>query len=134
MCTKGQCVCDKGWTGDTCSYLNQNKSRIIWPPYDEEYNTAAWGGSIIKQDGIYNLYDDVVCEQETCMHTHRAQIIHATSDTIEGPYKFESVIVKPEMENVHVVKSPDGLYLYYTDHTYINLPINNCTGCNFHAK
>ena len=43
VCTKGQCICDKGWTGNTCSYLNQNKSKIIWPPYDEEYNTAAWG-------------------------------------------------------------------------------------------
>ena len=85
------------------------------------------GGSIIKQDGKYNLYDDVVCEQETCMHTHRAQIIHATADTIEGPYKFESIIVKPEMENVHVVES-EGIFLYYTDHTYTNLPVNNCTG------
>merc|ERR1711865_685041 len=134
VCHKSRCTCDKGWTGDHCSMLNVGVSTVVWPSSAQNTSTStragAWGGSILKDEqGIYHLYDDVVCEGVGCWHSH-AQIIHATASAAEGPYQFQSVVIPPEVENIHATRSPDGdhVLLWYVNHTNVNSEPNTCTG------
>ncbi|MBL4699737.1 MAG: glycoside hydrolase family protein [Phycisphaeraceae bacterium] len=90
-----------------------------------------WCGSVVADDqGKYHMYASS-WSKELAFSPHwltNSQVIHAVSDTPQGPYEFESVALEPRGEgfwdgrmthNPTVHRHPDGRYiLYYTGTTY----------------
>ena len=133
----GTCVCDPGWTGDSCGTLNLGSTNVVWPNVAglRASTSASWGASVLKSapadltNVTHHLFADVVCLEYTCAHTNSAQIIHATSTSgVRGPYTFMETAIAAEVENVHAARAPDGtMLLYYGDHEFV-FPNNTCTG------
>eukprot|EP01062_Namystynia_karyoxenos_P053385 TRINITY_DN4321_c0_g1_i1.p2 TRINITY_DN4321_c0_g1~~TRINITY_DN4321_c0_g1_i1.p2 ORF type:complete len:412 (+),score=119.94 TRINITY_DN4321_c0_g1_i1:105-1238(+) len=129
-CVAGECKCDPGWAGPTCSQIKEGASSVVWPTPGGQETTASWGASMIPgKDGTTHMFNDVVCRKYTCAHTVSAQITHAVSHSGPGgPFHFREVAIPSELENVHALRAPSGeVLLYYGDHNY-TFPNATCTG------
>jgi hypothetical protein len=90
----GRCVCDKGWSGQTCSVADL-KPLNLELGYDN-VSSATWGGRPVEDPttGVWSL---VVSQfSNSCplaMWTNNSQVVRAVSTTgPAGPYKFAAEV------------------------------------------
>lgn len=96
VCTNGECICDRPWTGSSCGILAYATTPATGKslfPYPEKGNT--WNGAIIRapEDGLYHLYNPLYPKGELGGTT---TMMHATSPNITGPYawgKYPDIIL-----------------------------------------
>ena len=59
-CTKGACVCDKGWRGTDCGTLNLNNTANVAYGYTPESKFSCWGGGPPTWDPASGKYQLLV--------------------------------------------------------------------------
>ena len=59
-CTKGACVCDKGWRGTDCGTLNLNNTANVAYGYTPESKFSSWGGGPPTWDQATGKYQLLV--------------------------------------------------------------------------
>lgn len=83
-----------------------------------------WGASVVETDGVFHMY---VTRVPMSLKFHpgwmvAAEIVHATADRPEGPYKFSEVALERRgaqywdgcsVYNPQIMKNKDKYYLYY---------------------
>jgi beta-xylosidase len=75
-----------------------------------------WAPCVIKVDGLfYMYYSSVPCGTED-MHEQRIKV--AVADKPAGPFRFVRDVLPPFSIDAHVVKSPGGLFLFYSTNNY----------------
>jgi len=89
VCKSGACVCDVGWMGESCTVLNL-KPAPMEGAYGYSPNVSSWGGVPILIDGTYHLYvAEMVNHCGLCEWQYNSRVVHATSSSLLGPYKFK---------------------------------------------
>ena len=90
----GECSCEPGFIGPTCSFLDNN-TRV---PVISGFRMASyhvWGSQVVLDAGTYHMaasiYPADLDFDQSWLYT--AQIAHATSATPLGPYSFQSIIL-----------------------------------------
>ena len=113
-----------------------------------------WGASVVEVEGKYHMYATRV-PMKYKFHPGwmvASEIVHATSDKLEGPYAFESVVLPARgaeywdglsTYNPQVMQHKGRLYLYYggTRHPYptptdqeLTLPSKWCISSRFNKR
>eukprot|EP00040_Diaphanoeca_grandis_P007491 m.41121 g.41121 ORF g.41121 m.41121 type:complete len:447 (-) comp18709_c0_seq2:30-1370(-) len=125
----GKCVCDQGWTGEFCQYLDLLPGHVAYGSPSTP-NTSAWGGGPPTWDETtqqYHLFATEIagnCGMATW--GRMSQMVHATSPTSNGPYTRVSTALPTETHNVfYVYSKPDKMHLIYAIG-----PSNNPPSCN----
>lgn len=113
------CTCDPAWKGMKCSTLNLlplEPSRVISGAYRPGKRTS-WGANVLhsKEDGKYHMF---VAEMKgECTLTSwipNSQVVHAVSNTLEGPFEFKEVLFDTFHHNPRLAQNPhDGSYLLF---------------------
>lgn len=122
----------------TLNYSCQEKHNLLMSKLEESPKEAAfqlenywvWGSSVIQDDdGIYHMY---VARWPKHLTFHpgwmiQSDIVHATSNTPEGPYKFKDVVLPVRGAqywdgrstfNPKICKYKDTYVLFYTGSTH----------------
>jgi len=103
VCTNGNCVCDYSWSGATCNVINFHPA----PPttgYGLVPNVTAWGGIPVLVGNTYHLLNtEIVDGCGLCKWGSNSRVIHATSDTLLGPYKYQNQALGIWSHNPHVI-------------------------------
>lgn len=116
VCSNGNCNCDRGWTGPQC----QNMSFGAAPPggaYGYSPNVTAWGGIPVLVSGTYHLLNtEIINHCGLCTWGTNSRVIHATSQTLLGPYTYQSEALPVWAHNPHIVvdhSSGSPVYLLF---------------------
>ena len=105
------CTCDPGWTGKTCSTLHLLPARR-----NNGLNTTDASGLTSSWGGTTNKGNDEKWHMHAAAFTHHcginqwssnSRIVHAVSDTPDGPYLVKDIVVPVWAHNPAVVQSPD---------------------------
>lgn len=130
-CFNTTCICDSGWAGSTCAYMN-----FLPAPANGSYgyypNITAWGGVPIYAEGHYHLFvAEMINDCGLCTWVRNSRIIHAISKTLLGPFTFSDVAIPVWSHNPQIVVdnstgSPIYLLFHIGDGTESQTPIN-CT-------
>ena len=141
------CVCDPGWTGDTCNLLAVRRSRVLWPQLSEgdprfhHGASQSWDGSMQHdiETGQWHGWFNTGCQgaltNSSLVHTYRTGAVHAIADQAGGPYRFVDVAIPGETEcPMSVSDGAGGVVIAFADHTWpngsaLNLPMQ-CQGAS----
>lgn len=129
-CVAGVCSCEAGFTGSTCSALD-NRTRI---PVSSGFRLPGWhvwGSQVVRgDDGLFHMAASIYPAQFNfyAQWLFTAQIAHATAATALGPYTFESIILPYGAEtawdrsvmNPKLFRAPNGgpWLLFYVGSSY----------------
>lgn len=119
QCLEGKCACDAWFTGPSCVYLNLQRPAEFPGNQGLDYrsqNYYSWGGHCVQgDDGTYHGYFSFMCNHKTLSSwTTASSIVHATATSVEGPYKYDEMIIQPWAHNAIVQKDPlTGQYLVF---------------------
>eukprot|EP00755_Sulcionema_specki_P020153 Sspe_Gene.71219::Locus_42179_Transcript_1_1_Confidence_1.000_Length_1822::g.71219::m.71219 len=117
-CIGGRCVCNTPWKGDECEVLDvgrANLSRGYRSPHLGG-KISSWGGSMLRweKDGLYHLFAAEMVG--TCGIEYwepNSQVVHAVSNTPEGPYTFHEVVLPPFAHEPNAIRGPNGEFVIY---------------------
>lgn len=112
VCTEeGICRCDVAWRGTpTCSQLQLLPTSI--KSGCRPLHRSSWGGSAFYHDGLCHLFPAEM--MKNCGLTSwltDSRIMHATSQTLEGPHTFQQEVVGVWSHNPTILKASDGTLL-----------------------
>ena len=118
FCQNGKCVCDPGWTGAKCNFLD------LLPPNRSEphgyYNGSmpTWGGDILYEDGKYHAFITAKGYNEppyveSDNYDCNTAIVRLESTGPAGPFHFADVALPVYHHEAHAVRAPDGTVLIY---------------------
>eukprot|EP00659_Diplonema_papillatum_P015080 gene15080-23028_t len=145
-CPSGKCVCDAGWAGDSCEFLNMGRSwrcgeaALCLPDDGSEMDAiATWGGNVVKDDdGSYHMFAAMMshdCPLKDWLTN--SVVVHATSSNMAGPFAPQDVALGPTasagwddlaQHNPTVARAPDGTYLlFYMGTTAANTTHVDCS-------
>eukprot|EP01050_Picozoa_sp_SAG11_P008772 SAG11_NODE_788_length_7169_cov_1.889109_5_plen_161_part_00 len=137
------CRCDAGWRADDCSSVAVKQSRIVYPSpakppvRGSNGTTAGWGSTVARDDeGVYNMFTDVVCQEWIPAHELNANIEHSTSTTGPvGPWIGQGVVLGHAVNGQHqpsIERAPFGTWLLFHESlspgTQDSSTPSNCTG------
>ena len=132
QCINSTCVCNPEWKGEDCGILNLMPTTNYKAFY--RATESSWGGSVVysNNDSKYHMfvadmyYNCTLVEWQT-----NSRIVHAVSDTPQGPYKeastnYITVPIWGTNPTVHQIPNQENLFVVYhigfgTDH---GTPIN----------
>eukprot|EP00756_Hemistasia_phaeocysticola_P066394 Hpha_TRINITY_DN9205_c0_g2::TRINITY_DN9205_c0_g2_i1::g.28860::m.28860 len=114
-CVDGRCVCEPAWEGEKCetfARLPADPATGYQSPHDPgaEANVSSWGGSVLKgEDGKFHMYAaEMVKGCGIEFWEPNSRVIHAVSDTPEGPYRRVSVVANPFAHEPTAMRGPKG--------------------------
>jgi hypothetical protein len=109
----GQCDCFQGWTGATCEVLD------VLPSFGGlqlPNHTSSWGGSVAYDSTSkrYHMFaSEIVNGCGLYDWTTNSQVVRATSETPEGPYFKEQVIVPVFAHDANILRAPTGEWVLF---------------------
>ena len=118
FCHNGKCICDPGWTGARCNFLD------LLPPNRSEphgyYNGSmpTWGGDILYEDGKYHAfitakgYNEPPLDESDNYYCNTA-IVRLEGPSPIGPFHFAEVVLPVFHHETHAIRAPDGTVLIY---------------------
>ena len=133
-CTKnGTCLCRPAWTGNRCETLKLEspKKDFGYQGVDGGHHTSSWGAAVLKgrRDGLWHMFASEMTEH--CgigAWAQNSRIIHATSDTPEGPYRRSEVVWEVFSHEPEVVPGPNGEYIMFFT-ADLRSPHGDCNCC-----
>ena len=140
QCTKGACICEKGWTGTSCQRINFGKARRCGnggmclnhtqgsttssPVYTSTF-TSTWGGETVQDDqGKWHLFA-AAFDKDSALQDwlNQSRVVHSISSSAQGPYFLHDIALGPRNQsnwdgvtqhNPAIVRDPaSGTYLLY---------------------
>jgi len=143
--TSSYCTCDTAWIGKTCSTLHllpaqynnglnttTNSTATATTTTTTTTKTSSWGGTINKgKDGKWHMH--AASFTHHCginQWSSNSQIVHALSDTADGTYVVQDVVVPVWAHNPAVVQSPDDggwVMTYVANHSVNNTTEAKCS-------
>jgi len=140
-CVQGTCICDAAWGGESCGQL-QLLPADLTEGYDhltrtfDNNSVASWGATqVVGDDGLYHTYVGELtghCGIEG--YETNEQIVHATSQSREGPWQRQGPVMGPVAVCPHATRSHDGLWLIfhtgcgnYSDPRDHHIPRKDCS-------
>jgi alpha-galactosidase len=97
----GKCVCDAGWSGSDCQYINLPPVDLSQPQgYGRVPNVTSWGASLVAATNVsggppmYHLF--VTEEVDGCgmaAWKTNSQVVHAVASKGTGPFRRVGVLV-----------------------------------------
>ena len=122
------CICDPGWKGLLCDILDVQP--VNNSGYKNTSNYSSWGGNSIFVDGQYHLFAAQFVRHCNLDHWGtNSHIIHATSETIDGPFKYVETVVDVWSHNPTIRQAPDGTFVLFMIGTGTTVPGKIAT-CN----
>ena len=110
LCEKGVCACFPQWTRPDCGALHLLANE--GPSGFSHKDSSSWGGSIVRGgDGFFHMYVSRITSKCGIRSWYpNSEIVHATSATAVGPYRYADTVVRRFAHNptAHYV---DGKYL-----------------------
>jgi len=113
---KWNCVCDAPWSGTTCQTFSFKPA----PPggdYGYSPNITAWGGLPVLVGNTYHLLvTEIVNHCGLCNWGSNSRVIHATSNTLLGPYTYQKEALPIWSHNPHIIvdhSSGSPIYLLF---------------------
>lgn len=106
-CLVGKCHCDPQWVGVNCSILNAGRSKAAYLGMAEDQTT--WGGHPIwdaKTKLWHGYFAEMTGHCTLSAWTTNSIIVHATSSSVDGPYKFKDVVQPAWSHNPLVTRDP----------------------------
>jgi len=108
QCLEAKCLCDAGWTGANCSLLNLLPAPVVGA-YGYSHIVTSWGGIPILVGSTYHLYvAEMVNGCGLCAWGSNSRIVHATSDSVYGPYKFHDQAIPAQSHNPQIAVDYSG--------------------------
>ncbi len=91
--------------------------RYDGPCLDAPGQHAFWAPSVARLDGKYYMYYSSIRDgQENDDHAQTMRV--AVSDAPGGPFTYVKDLLEPFSIDSHIVKTPSGLYLFYSVNRY----------------
>lgn len=87
-----------------------------------------WGPCMIEMEGIYYLYYSVAEKEDQGDHGQAIRV--AISHRASGPFVFGEKILPPFSIDPHVVKTPAGLFLFYSVNDYESERVGTVIMCD----
>ncbi|KAJ9458709.1 hypothetical protein DIPPA_16875 [Diplonema papillatum] len=127
------CACYPGWIGAACSRLNETAAGNAagYQKTESGANVSSWGGPVWHDagNGTYHMFVSEMinhCGLDTWASNSR--IMHAVSDTLEGPYEAREELFPPFSHEPDVKRAPDGTYaMFFTQRVPSNFTA--CASC-----
>lgn len=107
-CTSNGCQCTSGWEGVSCQFLSLRPAPDVGA-YGFNPNISSWGATVIKISDTYHMWVSEFwggCGVSSWQHN--SHIIHATSSTAEGPFKYEDTALNRFSHNPKIVLGNDN--------------------------
>ena len=105
VCENGECKCDVPWSGASCGIL-QTAPAQLGGIYGFAPNISSWGGSLVTDAaGLHHLFAAEIPGGLRQWASH-SQCIHATSQTLTGPFTRKDTALKPWCHGPQVVQDP----------------------------
>lgn len=73
---------------------------------------TCWAPCVICQDGIYYMYYSSIDDGDLSEHGQKMRVAVAKSPA--GPFVYQKTLLPPFSIDSHVVKTPSGLYMFYS--------------------
>ena len=112
----GQCVCDPGFAGSNCQYLD------LLPASDpniegfDDPNYPAWGGNAIYANGEYHfIVSYMVNKCYITSYGTNSAILRAAGNFPWGPFTFKEEILPPFHHGARVLRDVNKNYLVFGD-------------------
>lgn len=123
-CSDGSCTCDAWASGADCSYLNfQPVDKAAGLGYIDPKHSSWGGNAVLGSDGQWHLYvAEIACNSSDTgsrcglngWQTY-SQVAHAISDSPDGPYVRQELVLPQEHHNPTLQVSPvDGSWHIYS--------------------
>ncbi|XP_065188706.1 uncharacterized protein LOC135819423 [Sycon ciliatum] len=118
FCHSTRCVCDPGWTGERCNFLDLLAPNRSEPHGYYNGTMPTWGGDVIFENGLYHLfvtakgYTQPPLDQSDNYECNTA-IVRLEGPGPAGPYKFAQVALPVYHHEAHAIRAPDGTLLIY---------------------
>eukprot|EP01063_Lacrimia_lanifica_P007813 TRINITY_DN1501_c0_g1_i1.p1 TRINITY_DN1501_c0_g1~~TRINITY_DN1501_c0_g1_i1.p1 ORF type:complete len:424 (+),score=136.29 TRINITY_DN1501_c0_g1_i1:66-1337(+) len=143
-CVNNLCVCDPGWTTRPaglknatlpgCGYLDflpaaKNDCGGACVYAGGGVNKVSWGGSVLPDgNGGYNMFvAEMVNNCSLSNYGTNSQVVLATSQSPNGPFERQKVILPPFAHNPEAIRASDGTWVLYTLGTGVaTKPIKDC--------
>lgn len=120
VCTAQKCVCDAWFTGAACDLLHLQPAPstnlgLQVPTYHSWGGRAAAVHDAAANKTRYEGYFSFMCNHGNLgVWTRTSASIHAVSDSPEGPYQPQKVVIFPWSHNTFLIQNPpDGLWLLW---------------------
>eukprot|EP01045_Picozoa_sp_COSAG04_P031119 COSAG04_NODE_5643_length_1542_cov_2.119889_1_plen_399_part_01 len=112
-CVAGACVCDKPWTGTTCSSLALGTASRAGGYHVPR--TTSWGGSVLRHDdGRYYMWAaEMVGSCGLGAWTRNSRVIIASSPNATGPFAYERQLAGVFSHEPAATRAPTGTYVVY---------------------
>ena len=115
-CIDRICFCEAAWTGPRCEVLVRLPVDVT-TGFDSPYNggrSSSWGGSVVEVNGTFHMYSaEMVNECGIEFWEPNSQVVHAVSQSPEGPYTFKDVVSVPFAHEPNAVLAPTGEIVIY---------------------
>lgn len=99
------CLCSPPWSGFRCGIIVPGLAKP-GGAYGFSPNISSWGGNpVLGEDGLHHMF---VAEIPGGLRNwgHASQCVHATADSIEGPYNRSSTVLGAECHNPSTLRHP----------------------------
>jgi hypothetical protein len=114
------CKCDVPWTGPACAQLVFKPAPVVGAYGYAPNVSSTWGGNPVQDaNGLWHLYvAEMVDGCGLAYWLTNSQIVHATSETVEGPYTKKNVALgvwahSPRMLKVTEADGSDAYLLFH---------------------
>eukprot|EP00656_Telonema_subtile_P027845 TRINITY_DN30033_c0_g1_i1.p1 TRINITY_DN30033_c0_g1~~TRINITY_DN30033_c0_g1_i1.p1 ORF type:complete len:359 (+),score=38.92 TRINITY_DN30033_c0_g1_i1:123-1199(+) len=129
-CRASSCDCEGPWTGPQCAQLRVGSVPAPAVGYGMEPQTNSWGGNVVLVNGVFHMYVAVMLNG--CLLDSwktNSVCVHATSDTAEGPYAYQSTAVGTYCHNPHLLvdSRTNRLVLFHIGNGICEKVVQNCT-------
>lgn len=95
---EGTCNCNPGWTGPHCGqfdFLPTPPTPTGGKAFPADPDSSTWGSSVIKVAGRYHMYTSgILGHCGLAVWAPNAALTHAVSDTLDGVYVQQGVIMR----------------------------------------
>jgi len=128
-----QCVCDPGWTGETCAVLNLAPAQIEHS-YVAPEGTSSWGMSVVEDQSAgkpqYHGYvSEFALKCKLSSWTSNSYVNHIVADAPTGPWRQAGQALSEWAHNPKVIyDAKEGVYaMYHIGSASGGRSLKNCT-------
>eukprot|EP00035_Acanthoeca_spectabilis_P011694 m.206085 g.206085 ORF g.206085 m.206085 type:complete len:564 (-) comp15424_c0_seq2:110-1801(-) len=131
-CLPTGCVCDRPWTGSSCSQLDFNPTPVGGAyGYGTPFAVTSWGGNSIYDNATktWHLYVTEMQGDRCGLRAWgtKSSVTHAVSDSVMGPYTKVATVLEHEAHNPQAIVVGGAYYIFHIGTANKSTPAANCS-------